>query len=200
MCQPRAHVPCQGHLFAMDEGSIPAEVIPDVRVLIWDLDECFWSGTLDDAGPPPRPIARHCALVKSLAARGVVSSICSRNDPSAVRAHLQCLGLWEWFVFASASWEMPSKGAAIGATLQAMGVQACHALFVDDSAVNRAEARAGGLRAVPPHALEGVDPRAWGRPDPGCARLYNLRTQAHTLAHTLARTLTLARLRAALPV
>ena len=93
----------------MDDETIPEEAIPNIRVLIWDLDESFWSGTLDDAGPPPRPIAQHCALVKSLAARGVVSSICSRNDPTAVRAHLQCLGMWEWFVFASVSWEMPSK-------------------------------------------------------------------------------------------
>ena len=43
------------------------------------------------------------ASPSSLAARGVVSSLCSRNDPSAVRAHLQCLGMWEWFVFASAN-------------------------------------------------------------------------------------------------
>ena len=93
----------------MDDETIPEEAISNIRVLIWDLDESFWSGTLDDAGPPPRPIAQHCALVKSLAARGVVSSICSRNDPTAVRAHLQCLGMWDRFVFASVSWEMPSK-------------------------------------------------------------------------------------------
>ena len=54
----------------MDDETIPEEAIPNIRVLIWDLDESFWSGTLDDAGPPPRPIAQHCALVKSLAARG----------------------------------------------------------------------------------------------------------------------------------
>jgi len=28
---------------------------------------------------------------------------------------------------------------------------------------------------VPPHALEGVDPQAWGRFDPGCTRLYQYR-------------------------
>ena len=101
--------PAPAAVVRMDDETIPEEAIPNIRVLIWDLDESFWSGTLDDAGPPPRPIAQHCALVKSLAARGVVSSICSRNDPTAVRAHLQCLGMWEWFVFASVSWEMPSK-------------------------------------------------------------------------------------------
>ena len=104
-CRP----PAPAAVVRMDDETIPEEAIPNIRVLIWDLDESFWSGTLDDAGPPPRPIAQHCALVKSLAARGVVSSICSRNDPTAVRAHLQCLGMWEWFVFASVSWEMPSK-------------------------------------------------------------------------------------------
>ena len=102
----------------MEDEAI-ADAASDTRVLIWDLDECFWQGTLDDAGPLPRPVARNCALVKALAARGVVSSICSRNDPSAARAHLQCLGMWDWFVFASVSWEMPSKGAAIAATLRA---------------------------------------------------------------------------------
>ena len=157
----------------MDEEAVPET--SDLRVLIWDLDECFWTGTLDDAGPPPRPITRNCALVKSLAARGVVSSICSRNDPSAVRVHLQGLGMWDWFVFASIAWEMPSKGAAISATLQALGVQARHVLFVDDSAVNRADARAGGVCAVPPHALEGVDPLSWGRADPECTRLVQYR-------------------------
>ena len=49
-----------------------------VRVVFWDLDETFWRGTLDDAGPLPQPV--HSETVEALASRGVVSSICSRND------------------------------------------------------------------------------------------------------------------------
>jgi predicted enzyme involved in methoxymalonyl-ACP biosynthesis len=49
-----------------------------VRLFIWDLDETFWQGTLADGGIDA---AGHAAeIVTTLARRGIMSSICSKND------------------------------------------------------------------------------------------------------------------------
>ena len=49
-----------------------------VRIVIWDLDECFWRGTADEAAI--RPVPEHIAIVKALIQQGIISSICSCSD------------------------------------------------------------------------------------------------------------------------
>ena len=73
----------------------------NVRVVVWDLDGSFWLGTLDEAAVTPLPA--HLALVRTLARRGIVSSICSRNDPALARRELEKLGVWDLFVFPAIS-------------------------------------------------------------------------------------------------
>ena len=69
-----------------------------VRLVIWDLDETFWKGTLDEGGIKEYVQAHHDVVVE-LARRGIVSSICSKNDADAVRAILQEKGIWEYSSF-----------------------------------------------------------------------------------------------------
>ena len=54
-----------------------------VRLVIWDLDETFWSGTLTEGGITYRRDFHD--IVLALARRGIVSSICSKNDHERVR-------------------------------------------------------------------------------------------------------------------
>ncbi len=60
-------------------GASPPE---PVRLVIWDLDETLWKGTLAEG--PIRQIPENQAVVKELARRGIVSAICSRNDFESV--------------------------------------------------------------------------------------------------------------------
>ena len=57
----------------MDQRSVEP-----VRLVIWDLDETFWKGTLTEGGITFSPENRD--VVIALAERGIISTICSKND------------------------------------------------------------------------------------------------------------------------
>ena len=108
-----------------------------VRLVIWDLDETFWSGTLTEGGITYRRDFHD--IVLALAKRGIVSSICSKNDHDAVRDILVREGIWDSFVFPSINWD--SKGPRLAALVDAVQLRAPTIMFIDDNAMNRAEAQ-----------------------------------------------------------
>ena len=55
-----------------------------IKLLIWDLDETFWKGTISDGEITPVP--ENIELVKHLTDRGIVNSICSKNDYEKTKA------------------------------------------------------------------------------------------------------------------
>jgi hypothetical protein len=64
-----------------------------VRVVVWDLDDTFWHGTLSEGGIGEY-VREHHNTVIELARRGILSSICSKNDFVAVEQVLRQEGLW----------------------------------------------------------------------------------------------------------
>ncbi len=108
-----------------------------VRLVIWDLDDTFWSGTLTEGGMTYRRDFHD--IVLELARRGIVSSICSKNDLASVREILMREGIWDSFVFASVNWE--PKGPRLAAMVEAVQLRPPTILFIDDNAMNRAEAQ-----------------------------------------------------------
>ena len=110
-----------------------------IRLIIWDLDDTFWKGTLTEGGIEAF-IEEHHALVPALARRGIMSSICSKNDHETVRAILQQHGLWDYFIFPSIDWS--PKGARIAAMVDAIGLRPPTVMFIDDNPNNRGEAAA----------------------------------------------------------
>lgn len=142
-----------------------------VKLVIWDLDDTFWRGTLSEG--PIAPIAENLALVRATAARGLVHTIVSKNDPAAADARLTALGIRELFVFPRIGWQ--PKGPVIKELLATMQLRAPHALFLDDNPVNRREAEFynPGLQTADPADLPALGPglRALGQPDPEFSRL-----------------------------
>jgi FkbH-like protein len=108
-----------------------------VRLVIWDLDETFWGGTLSEGGI--RYNRTHHDIVIELARRGIVSSICSKNDMAAVRIVLEREGIWDYFVFPSVNWD--SKGPRLAALVEAVQLRAPTVLFIDDNPQNLGEAQ-----------------------------------------------------------
>jgi predicted enzyme involved in methoxymalonyl-ACP biosynthesis len=90
-------------------------VVEAVRLVVWDLDETFWRGTLTEGGI--EYIDKHHSIVIELARRGILSSICSRNNAAAVKQILEERGLWDYFVFPSIGWNAkgPRLAALVGA-------------------------------------------------------------------------------------
>ncbi len=108
-----------------------------VRLVVWDLDETFWSGTLSEGGHTYRREVHD--IVVELARRGIVSSICSKNDQAAVQEILEREGIWDFFVFPSVNWQ--PKGQRLAALVDAVQLRAPTVMFIDDNPMNLAEAQ-----------------------------------------------------------
>lgn len=109
----------------------------DVKLVIWDLDETFWKGTLSDNNAVLDQ--RNVRLVRDMVDAGVMCSICSKNELSVVREMLEINGLWDLFVFPSINWT--PKGARVRQIIQSMNLREPNALFLDDNVLNREEVR-----------------------------------------------------------
>ena len=111
--------------------------ISKIKLIIWDLDDTFWNGTLTEGGIAANE--DYIKLVKDLTDRGIINSICSKNDKEPVMAELSRLGVADFFVFCSVDWT--PKGPRISAMLKDMGLRAVNVLFLDDNIVNLNEAK-----------------------------------------------------------
>ncbi|MBO9713062.1 hypothetical protein [Sphingomonas sp.] len=104
-----------------------------LKLIIWDLDDTLWRGTLAD-GDAVEPYEHRFELVRGFNERGVVSSICSKNEAAVAEAKLRDLDWWDAFVFPSIAF-VP-KPAAIAGIIADMQLRACDVLFVDDNPQN----------------------------------------------------------------
>lgn len=143
-----------------------------VRLVVWDLDETFWRGTLTEGGITSY-VQEHHDIVIALAQRGIVSSICSKNDLGDVQAILAQSGLWDYFVFPSIDWS--AKGPRLAGLIEQVQLRPETVLFVDDNPSNRGEAAAlvPGLQVADEHLVAGLldDPRFKGKDDASLSRL-----------------------------
>jgi hypothetical protein len=97
----------------MDEARSANPVLADaVKLVVWDLDDTFWKGVLSKE--PVTPVPENIELVKRLAARGIVSSICSKNARESAVNELQKLGVWDYLVLPSVSFQSKGSSTAAG--------------------------------------------------------------------------------------
>ena len=108
-----------------------------IKLIIWDLDETFWSGTLSEGGA--RIPEENARLIKDLTDCGIINSICSKNEFEPTKKVLQDSGVWDLFVFPSINWE--SKGPQLKEKLDKMALRPVNVLFLDDNLSNLGEAR-----------------------------------------------------------
>lgn len=110
--------------------------VSNIKLVIWDLDDTFWNGTLSEG---PIVVNRdNIQLVKDLTDRGIVNTICSKNDLERVEQKLQDIGVIDYFVFKSVDWT--PKGERIHSLINDMGLRPVNCLFLDDNVVNLREA------------------------------------------------------------
>ena len=173
--QPADPAPVTADVVPVQVRTAAANAAEDVRLVIWDLDETFWRGTLTEGGIEYQR-ATHDIVIE-LARRGIISSICSKNTFADVQAVLTREGLWDYFVFPSINWD--PKGPRLAAMVDAVQLRAPSILFIDDNPMNLAEAKhcVPGLQVadenIIPHML--ADRRFAGKPDPEMKRLAQYR-------------------------
>ena len=119
-------------------NELVAEQRKNVKCVAWDLDGVLWSGTLSE-GDDVKIDDSVMAVVKELDARGIVNSICSKNDATEAIEKLKALGVEEWFVFPQINWGPKSESLRRLAAEMNIGLDAI--AFVDDREENRNEVR-----------------------------------------------------------
>jgi FkbH-like protein len=150
-----------------------------VKLVVWDLDDTFWSGILAEGGIELR--RGYVQAVKTLSRNGIISSICSNNDLRAARRELEKAGVWQHFVFPQIAWAR--KPAMIRAILESVQLRPANTVFLDDTARVREEVTAAfpDLLAVCgdeafQQAFAGAFPRGSRGRDPRMTRLAQYKT------------------------
>ena len=162
--------------YALDHASSVAALLTDLlcapaprKGLITDLDDTLWAGLLDEAGPHEvswtEADHRHGLyqqLLASLASAGVLIGVASRNAPGLVH---EALGRPDLLVAPDVLYpvevEWGAKSQAIERILAVWNITADGAVFVDDSPLERDEARErlpGLLTLAPPADGDGIWP------------------------------------------
>lgn len=108
-----------------------------IKMVIWDLDETFWRGTLSEE--KVEPIPENIELVKNLVDRGIMNSIVSKNNYDDAVAVLHEWKIDEYFIFPHISWN--PKGENVKELLQECNLRAENVLFIDDNLSNLEEVK-----------------------------------------------------------
>lgn len=109
----------------------------NIKLVIWDMDETFWEGTLTETSI--RIPKTNIACVRKLVDRGIMNSISSKNDYDDVKNKLNEAGIWDLFVFPKIGWD--DKGMQIKKLIQQCNLREQNVLFIDDNVHNLEEAK-----------------------------------------------------------
>jgi FkbH-like protein len=160
--------------FAEFEGNLPqpvsltsvgVDVVPAIKrakVLVWDLDDTLWQGTLAEhglTGVTPRPAALDA--IRELDARGVLHSIASKNNFDEAMAALRHFGIADYFVCPELGWHPKSDSLRQIAARLELNVDSF--VFIDDEPFEQNEALAAHpkLRVLPHTAVEDLTTHPW---------------------------------------
>lgn len=109
-----------------------------LKCIIWDLDNTIWSGILVENSNVVLK-KNTVRLLEAARDRGIVQTICSKNDFESASKKLELLGIQEFFVYPQIN--MCRKSDSIKSFLNNMHFRAEDVLFVDDMEFELEEVR-----------------------------------------------------------
>lgn len=124
----------------------------NVKIVIWDLDDTFWRGTLSEG--EVEKIPSNIDIVKTLIDRGIMCSIVSKNDHKKAIKVLEEWDVAKYFIFPYISW-FP-KGKQVNSLLKECSLRPQNTLFLDDNISNLREVEYynPGIMTALPQELE----------------------------------------------
>jgi FkbH-like protein len=110
----------------------------EVKVVVWDLDNTLWDGTLIE-GDDVRVKPGIEEIIKTLDARGILQSVASKNDFGDAVAKLKEFGLDDYFIYPEIHWN--AKSTSLAAIQKNINVGMDTIVFVDDQPFEREEVK-----------------------------------------------------------
>ncbi|MBN1040266.1 HAD-IIIC family phosphatase [Clostridium botulinum] len=109
-----------------------------IKCVIWDLDNTLWDGILieDKDVKLKNNIVN---IIKTLDSRGILQSICSKNDFSLAWNKLKEFNLEEYFIYPEINWNAKSIGVSNIAKNINIGIDTI--AFIDDQVFEREEVK-----------------------------------------------------------
>lgn len=107
----------------------------NIKLVIWDLDGTVWNGTISESEIEFKPYVLN--FIKELITKGIMNSICSKNDFNRVQEAFLNFGyqeFWDYFVFPSINWS--AKGERVQEIIKNMNLREENVLFIDDNELN----------------------------------------------------------------
>ena len=109
-----------------------------VKCVIWDLDNTLWNGIIGEDGIENITIkAGVDEIIRKLDDRGVLQTICSKNDYDLAWKAVCQFGLDQYFLYPQINWEPKSNN--IRKIEKLLNINADTFVFIDDSLIERQE-------------------------------------------------------------
>ena len=119
-----------------DAASKSEGYAPKVKVVAWDLDNTLWKGTLvNDSNVGLNQAA--LVVIKELDRRGILNTICSKNDEADALAKIEEFALRDYFLYPAINWGQKSENLKAIAEQLNLGINSF--AFVDDNVREREE-------------------------------------------------------------
>ncbi|KZN66259.1 hypothetical protein [Pseudoalteromonas luteoviolacea] len=112
----------------LEKKQLSSRFIENVKLVIWDLDDTFWQGTLTEGGI--NYSHRHHNIVTALARHGIVSSISSNNNFEDAAEVLRKHDVIDYFIFPKINWG--KKSGHISTILEEVQLRPENVIFLDD--------------------------------------------------------------------
>jgi len=115
---------------------IVAPTAKNIKLLVWDLDNTLWHGTLLEGDRLELRDGIRSTL-QTLDQRGILHSIASKNDYDLAMAKLTEFGLSDFFLYPQINWN--SKAANLQTIVKSINIGLDAVAFIDDEPFEREE-------------------------------------------------------------
>lgn len=111
---------------------------PEVKCIVWDLDDTLWDGILLEADDVrlKREIKE---IIHTLDSRGILHSIASKNDYNTALTKMREFGVEEYFLYPEINWN--AKSESISNIRKNLNIAMESIMFIDDNPFERDEVR-----------------------------------------------------------
>ena len=109
-----------------------------VKLVVWDLDNTLWDGTLTESDADTLKLRPHILeTIKALDERGIVQSVASKNDYEPAMKMLKKLQIDDYFLYPQINWG--AKSDSLTTIVRNININMDTVAFIDDVDFERAQ-------------------------------------------------------------